>query len=41
MKDKRKNNEDVNNYRPVTLIPVSAKLFEMCLYTKLVGYCGL
>ena len=41
IKDKRKDNEGVNNYKPVTLISVLAKLFEMCLYSKLVGYCGI
>ena len=41
IKDKRKYNEDVSNYRLVTIICVLAKLFEMCLYTKLVGYCGI
>ena len=39
--NKRKDNEDVNNYRPVTLMSVLAKLFEMCLYSKLVGYSGI
>ena len=33
--DKRKDNEDVNNYRSVTLVSALAKLFEMCLYFKL------
>ena len=41
IKDKRKDNENVNNYRPVTLISVLAKLFEMCLHSILVGYCGI
>ena len=39
--DKRKDNDDVNSYRPVTLISALTKLFEMCLYTELVGYCGI
>ena len=41
IKDKRKDNDDVKDYRPVTLISVLAKLFEMCFYSKLVGYCGI
>ena len=32
IKVKRKDNEDVNNYRPVILISVLAKLFEMFVY---------
>ena len=32
VKDSRKNTADVNNYRPVTIISVMSKLFEMCVY---------
>ena len=31
VKDSRKSTADVNNYRPVTIISVRSKLFEMCL----------
>ena len=41
IKDNRKDNKDINNNKPVTLISVLAKLFEICLYSKLIIFCGI
>jgi hypothetical protein len=38
IKDKKKDVNDVDNYRPVTIISVISKLFEMCIY-KRIGEC--
>jgi hypothetical protein len=38
IKDARKDMCSVDNYRPVTIISVISKLFEMCLY-KMIGGC--
>ena len=38
VKDSRKSTADVNNYRPVTIISVTSKLFEMCVYKMISGH---
>ena len=38
VKDSRKSTADVNNYRPVTIISVMSKLFEMCVYKMISGH---
>lgn len=30
---------DINNYRPITLIPIFAKVFEKCVYKRLMAFC--
>ena len=37
IKDKRKGPGDVDNYRPITIISVFSKLFEICLNNKING----
>ena len=37
IKDNRKGPGDVDNYRPITIIYVFSKLFEICLYNKING----
>ena len=37
IKDNRKGPGDVDNYRPITIISVFSKLFEICLYNKING----
>lgn len=32
--------EDLNNYRPITLIPIISKIFEKCMYKRLVDFCN-
>ena len=36
IKDNRKELEDVDNYRPITIISVFSKLFEICLFNKVI-----
>lgn len=31
---------DVNNYRPITLIPIFSKIFEKCMYKRLIEFCN-
>lgn len=31
---------DVNNYRPITLIPIISKIFEKCMYKRLIEFCN-
>ena len=35
LKDKMKDNRDIENYRPVTIISMLPKIFEMCLYKRI------
>ena len=37
IKDNRKGLGDVDNYRPITILSVFSKLFEICLYNKING----
>lgn len=30
---------DINNYRPITLIPILSKIYEKCMYRRLIDYC--
>jgi hypothetical protein len=31
---------DITNYRPITLIPILSKVFEKCMYKRLLNYCN-
>ena len=35
IKDGKKKTTDVENYRPITIISVISKIFEMCLFRKI------
>ena len=35
LKDKMKDNKDIENYRPITIISMLSKIFEMCLYKRM------
>ena len=35
LKDKMKDNRDTVNYRPITIILMLSKIFEMCLYKRM------
>ena len=35
-----KSDDDVNNFRPITIIPILSKLFESCLVNLYVPYLG-
>ena len=35
LKDKMKDNRDIENYRPITIISILSKIFEMCLYKRM------
>ena len=35
LKDKAKDNRDIENYRPITIISMLSKIFEMILYTRM------
>ena len=35
LKDKMKDNRDIENYRLITLISMLSKIFEMCLYNRM------
>lgn len=37
---KKGEKSDVNNYRPITLIPILSKIFEKCMYKRLIDYCN-
>jgi exonuclease III len=41
VKDARKDVSSVDNYRPVTIISVISKLFEMCVYKMIGGYLNV
>lgn len=30
---------DLNNYRPITLIPILSKIYEKCMYKRIENYC--
>lgn len=36
---KKGEKDDVNNYRPITLIPIFSKIFEKCMYKRLLDFC--
>lgn len=31
---------DINNYRPITLIPILSKIFEKCMFKRLTDFCN-
>lgn len=31
---------DINNYRPITLIPILSKIYEKCMYKRLTNFCN-
>ena len=35
LKDRMKDKRDFENYRPVTIISMLSKIFEMCLYKRM------
>lgn len=37
---KKGEKSDVTNYRPITLIPIISKVFEKCMYKRLLNYCN-
>lgn len=36
---KKGEKSDINNYRPITLIPILSKVYEKCMYKRLIDYC--
>jgi hypothetical protein len=36
---KKGSKEDVNNYRPITLIPILSKVFEKCMLKRIINFC--
>ena len=34
LEDKMKDNKDIENYRPIAIISMLSKIFEMCLYKR-------
>lgn len=36
---KKGERDDMNNYRPITLIPILSKIYEKCMYHRLMSYC--
>ena len=35
LKDNIKDNRDIENYRPITIISMLSKIFKMCLYKRM------
>ena len=35
-----KSNDDVNNFRPIAIVPILSKLFVSCLFYYIVPYLG-
>lgn len=36
---KKGSKKDMKNYRPITLVPIIAKIYEKCMFTRLMNYC--
>lgn len=37
---KKGDKDDINNYRPITLIPILSKIYERCMYRRLIDFCN-
>lgn len=37
---KKGEKDNIENYRPITLIPILSKVFEKCMYKRLLDYCN-